>query len=201
MPLSYFPNVSFVKSIVDLKDKPQPVLPEIAVVGRSNVGKSSLINSIFNQKKLAKVSSTPGKTRLINYFEVNNSFYFVDLPGYGFAKISKDESEKWKNMIESYLQFNSNLYLLLVLIDARRGIMNIDQSLLDWLLFYKINYKMVLTKIDKLSGNELAKIKSKIIKQIKDKNPILFSNQSEKGRINLINYLKMQLNELSIVSN
>ena len=193
MPQSYISNVSFVKSLTDIKDKPIPKLPELAVVGRSNVGKSSLINSIFNQKKLAKISSTPGKTRLINYFEVENRYYFVDLPGYGFAKISRQETDKWKNMLENYLKDNSDLRLVLVLIDARRGIMQIDKTMVDWLAYFNIKYKIILTKVDKISSNELSKIRSKVIKQINDENIISYSAKIEKGRIELINLLNSEM--------
>ena len=195
MPQSYISNVRFVKSLTDIKDKPIPKLPELAVVGRSNVGKSSLINSIFNQKKLAKISSTPGKTRLINYFEVENKFYFVDLPGYGFAKISKQETDKWKKMLENYLKDNSDLNLVLVLVDARRGIMQIDKTMMDWFDYFKIKYKVILTKVDKLSSNELTKIRSKVIKQINDEDIISYSAKIEKGRIELINLLNSEMIE------
>ena len=193
MPQSFISNVRFVKSLTGIKDKPIPKLPELAVVGRSNVGKSSLINSIFNQKKLAKISSTPGKTRLINYFEVENKYYFVDLPGYGFAKIPKQESDKWKKMLENYLKNNSDLRLVLILIDARRGLMQIDKTMMDWFDYFKIKYKIILTKVDKLSSNELSKIRSKVIKQINDEDIISYSSKIEKGRFELINLLNSEM--------
>ena len=193
MPQSFISNVRFVKSLTGIKDKPIPKLPELAVVGRSNVGKSSLINSIFNQKKLAKISSTPGKTRLINYFEVENKYYFVDLPGYGFAKIPKQESDKWKKMLENYLKNNSDLRLVLILIDARRGLMQIDKTMMDWFDYFKIKYKIILTKVDKLSSNELSKIRSKVIKQINDEDIIFYSSKIEKGRFELINLLNSEM--------
>lgn len=192
MQQSYISNARFVKSITEIKDKPSVNLPEVAVVGRSNVGKSSLINAIFNQKKLAKISSTPGKTRLINYFEVEDKYYFVDLPGYGFAKISKSESDKWQLMIENYLRLSTDLRLVLVLIDGRRGIMPIDRIMLDWLGNFKIEYKIILTKADKLSNNELSKIKNKVKKEINDANVISFSAKFEKGRIELVNFLNYE---------
>ena len=194
MAQSFLSNVSFLKSITNIKDKPTPKLPELAVVGRSNVGKSSLINSIFNQKKLAKISSTPGKTRLINYFLVNNKFYFVDLPGYGFARVSKQDTEKWKKMIENYLKDNSDLRLVLLLVDSRRGIMQIDITTMDWLSYYQINYKIVLTKVDKISNNKLSKTKSKVIEQIEDENVMVFSSKNGKGRNELINLLNYEMN-------
>lgn len=200
MPQSFIANVRFVKSLTEIKDKPLPNLHELAVVGRSNVGKSSLINSIFNQKKLAKISSTPGKTRLINYFDVQGKFYFVDLPGYGFAKIPKIEYSKWKKMIENYLKDNSELKLVLVLIDARRGILQIDRTMMDWLDYINIRHKIILTKVDKISNNELSKIKSKVISQVSDKNIILYSSKIEKGRIELINLLNSEMLESEIGS-
>jgi GTP-binding protein len=193
MPQSYITNVRFVKSLTEIKDKPIPKLPELAVVGRSNVGKSSLINSIFNQKKLAKISSTPGKTQLINYFEVENKYYFVDLPGYGFAKLPKKESDKWKKMLENYFKDNSDLRLVLVLIDARRGLMQIDQTMTEWFDYFKIKYKIILTKVDKLSSNDLSKIRSKVIKQINDDNIISYSSKIAKGRIELVNLLNSEM--------
>jgi len=195
MPHSFIANVRFVKSLTEIKDKPSPNLNELAVVGRSNVGKSSLINSIFNQKKLAKISSTPGKTRLINYFDVQGKFYFVDLPGYGFAKLPKKESNKWKKMIENYLKDNAELKFVLVLVDARRGIMQIDRTMMDWLDYFNIRHKIILTKIDKLSNNELSKIRNKVINQVNDKNIILYSSKIEKGRIELINLLNCEMLE------
>ena len=200
MPQSFIANVRFVKSLTEIKDKPLPILHELAVVGRSNVGKSSLINSIFNQKKLAKISSSPGKTRLINYFDVQGKFYFVDLPGYGFAKIPKTESNKWKKMIENYLKDNSELKLVLVLIDARRGILQIDRTMMDWLDYFNIRHKIILTKVDKISNNELSKIRSKVINQVNDKNIILYSSKIEKGRIELINLLNSEMLENEIGS-
>ena len=200
MPQSFISNVRFVKSLTEAKDKPLPTLPELAIAGRSNVGKSSLINSIFNQKKLAKISSTPGKTRLINYFDVQGKFYFVDLPGYGFAKIPKIESNKWKKMIENYLKDNSELKFVLVLIDARRGILQIDRAMMDWLDYFNIRHKIILTKVDKLSNNEMSKIRSKVISQVNDKNVILYSSKIEKGRIELINLLNSEMLENEIGS-
>ena len=185
--------IIFIKSITDINDKPIPKLPELAVVGRSNVGKSSLINSIFNQKKLAKISSTPGKTRLINYFKVEDKFYFVDLPGYGYAKASMRDSDKWKKMIENYLKDNSELKMVLLLIDSRRGIMQIDFTMIEWLNYFKINFTIILTKIDKISNNELNQTKSKVIKQMKNENVLTFSSKTEKGRIELINLLNYEM--------
>ena len=194
MAHSIISNVRFLKSITDINQKPKPKLPELAVVGRSNVGKSSLINSIFNQKKLAKISSTPGKTRLINYFDVDNKFYFVDLPGYGYAKASMRDSDKWKKMIENYLKDNSELKIVLLLIDSRRGIMQIDQIMMEWLVYFKIKFRIILTKVDKISNNVLLQTKSKVIKKINDKNVLTFSSKNDIGRIELINLVNSEMN-------
>lgn len=194
MHQSYISNVRFLKSLTKISDKPDIRLPELAVVGRSNVGKSSLINSLFNQKKLAKISSTPGKTRLINYFDVANQYYFVDLPGYGYARVSKQDTEKWRIMIENYLKDNSELRLILLLIDARRGIMEIDNTMMEWLEYLKIKFKIILTKVDKISKNELTQTKIKVIKQIKDNDVIAYSSKVKTGRNELINLLNETMN-------
>jgi GTP-binding protein len=187
-------NVHFLKSITTNREKPAPALPEIAVIGRSNVGKSSLINTLFIQKKLAKISSQPGKTRLINYFNVDDKCYFVDLPGYGFAKGRKKKSDNWKRMIETYLVDNRLLVMVLLLIDSRRGIMAIDELMLDWLDHYQIKYTIVLTKIDKISNNELIKV-SKDVKEMSGNVEIIkHSSKSKKGRNELINLLNYEIN-------
>lgn len=151
-----FNNVSFVKSIVSESEKPEPDLPEIAFVGRSNVGKSSLLNAITNQKNLAKTSSTPGKTRLINYFNAGDLFYMVDLPGYGYAKISKSEYKKWQNMLETYLRDNNRLRLVCLLIDSRHDLLKIDRQMSEWLDYFDIPYIIILTKSDKISKSKLS---------------------------------------------
>lgn len=128
-----------------------PALPEIALVGRSNVGKSSLINTFCGQNKLAKVSSTPGKTRLVNFFLVNDAFYLVDLPGYGFANVSHTEKEKWGAMIEGYLSQSQQLRHLLLLLDIRHDPTNDDKQMAYYLQHYNIPCTIVATKADKLS--------------------------------------------------
>ena len=148
-------NVEFVKSIVDLTQKPSEKQPEIAFAGRSNVGKSSLLNAIFNRKRLVKTSSTPGKTQLINYFDVNETYYFVDLPGYGYAKISKKVSAKWQKMLEDYFLNSKDLRLVCLMIDSRHDLMKADEQMADWLNYNSIPYLIILTKTDKLSRNKL----------------------------------------------
>ena len=159
----------FIKSLVYLKDKPEIKLPEIACVGRSNVGKSSLINSLTNRKKLVQVSKSPGKTKLINYFEINENFYIVDLPGYGFAKVSHSEKDLWKKMIENYLLKSDDLKLVLTLTDVRHGPQKADLALIEWLEYNKIPFYVIATKSDKLSKQKLNQHINKFYK----KNPIL----------------------------
>jgi len=154
-----FSKISFVKSITDVNNAPDPRLPEVAFAGRSNVGKSSLLNALFNRRNFVKTSSTPGKTRLINYFNVSDMFYCVDLPGYGYAKIPRQEAHLWQKMMEDFITQNQYLKLIYVLIDSRRDIMENDREMLSWLSYIKIPYKIILSKTDKISKNDLAKQK------------------------------------------
>jgi GTP-binding protein len=159
-------SVKFVKSAVKPDDFPPPNKPEIAVVGRSNVGKSSLINAIF-KRSIAKVSATPGKTRLINFFLLNDDIYFVDLPGYGFAAVSHKEKKNWKIMIEDYLLNRENLNLIIMLVDTRYPPTNLDILMKEWLESFEKPYIVVGTKIDKLNQSEKAKAE-KVIREALD---------------------------------
>lgn len=163
---------------------PEDNLPEIALVGRSNVGKSSLINKVLNRKKLAKSSSTPGKTRLINYYLVNNSWYFVDLPGYGYAKVPKTEKAKWAKMIETYLSRREQLKGVIQLIDIRHPPTQDDIMMKDWLMNMEIPILIVATKADKISKGNYQKHLSIIKKELeleKSITPILFSAETGQG--------------------
>ena len=152
-------NAKFLISIADKNKLEQLSLPQFAFVGRSNVGKSTLLNALCQRKSLAKTSSTPGRTRLINIFEINNNFHFVDLPGYGFAKASKQEQAKWQGLIETYLRNSQNLKLVFVLIDSRHEPTEKDIQMLEFLYAYQIPFKIIATKIDKLTRTELQKSK------------------------------------------
>ncbi|WP_029522879.1 ribosome biogenesis GTP-binding protein YihA/YsxC [Persephonella sp. KM09-Lau-8] len=177
-------KVKFVKSAVNPKDYPPPHFPEIAIVGRSNVGKSSLINAIFN-RNIAKVSSSPGKTRLINFFLLNDNIYFVDLPGYGYAAVSKAERQKWKRMIETYFQTRENLSLVIMLVDSRHEPTKLDIMMKEWLESLGIPYVVVATKADKLNQSEKAKAK-KIIRKtlgLSDDFPVFLTSSKEKTGI------------------
>ena len=148
-------QAEFVKCVAD-NNFYQSDMSEIAFVGRSNVGKSSLINFITNRKKLAKTSSTPGKTKLINYFIINNSFLLVDLPGYGYAEVSKKEKTNWAKYLEEYLRTSKNLKCVYLLLDIRRTPTNQDEQMLEFLYFNRIPCKVVVTKIDTLSRSQVA---------------------------------------------
>lgn len=147
----------FICAAVKPSQYPPEGIPEIAFTGRSNVGKSSLINLLLNRRKLAKVSSTPGKTRTINFYNINDSFRIVDLPGYGYAKVSKSESEEWGRMMESYLSARPGLLKVVQLVDSRHAPTALDKQMYDYLRYYGLDGIVVATKADKLSKNELSK--------------------------------------------
>jgi GTP-binding protein len=155
-------NTEFVTGAVSSKQYPKEAFPEFAFVGRSNVGKSSLIRSLLNRKKLVRISSTPGKTREINFFRINEKLMFADLPGYGFARITPDLQKKWKQMIEEYLINREPLIAIVFIVDIRRKPTELDLTLKEWLEELGRNYILVITKSDKLSGTERSK-QTKII--------------------------------------
>jgi GTP-binding protein len=134
---------------------PAEGLPEIAFLGRSNVGKSSLLNVLVGQKGLAFTSSTPGRTQTINFYRVDGKFHFVDLPGYGYARVPRDQTRQWKDLIERYLTERDTLHLCCIILDARRGWMDTDLELKRWLEHYGKPYQVIATKIDKLNQSEL----------------------------------------------
>lgn len=150
-------EANFITSAPSLKECPTWTLPEIAMVGRSNVGKSSLINKLTNRKGLAKTSNTPGKTRLINFYEINKTFSLVDLPGYGYAKVSHSIQATWQKNLETYLSKRDNLMLIIQLIDARHGPQPNDLQMAAWLASQRLPVLVVMTKVDKLSKNDLSK--------------------------------------------
>lgn len=145
-------DAKFLMSNSRVEDCPAPTLPEYAFIGRSNVGKSSLINMLTNHKGLAKTSSQPGKTQLINHFIINNNWYLVDLPGYGYAKVSKDSRVKWQRMINFYLRKRENLACVFVLVDSRHSPQAVDLEFMEQLGSEGIPFVMVFTKADKQSG-------------------------------------------------
>lgn len=150
-------TAEFVISNTKLSLCPEPTIPEYAFIGRSNVGKSSLINYITNNKKLAKTSGKPGKTQLINHFLINEEWYLVDLPGYGYAKTSKTNRQKWEAFISEYILQRENLMNLFVLIDSRLPAQKIDLDFMEWLGIKGIPFSIVFTKTDKLTSSKLNK--------------------------------------------
>ena len=152
-----FTNVRFLDSVYSLKKLPEPVFPDIAFAGRSNVGKSSLINTLVGRKNLVKTSSKPGKTQSLNYFEVDGKLYLVDLPGYGYARVSRKMQAGWEQLIASYLETRESLACVVVIIDLRHELKNHDRQLIDWLRFKQIVTLPVYTKADKLSKNKQIK--------------------------------------------
>lgn len=157
---------SFVTSAVKVSQCPEDGLPEIAFVGRSNVGKSSLINMLLNRKGLAKTSSTPGKTQLINFFDIDGLFRFVDLPGYGYAKVSKAHKATWGKMIEDYLRNRPNLIDVFLLVDLRHKPTQEDIQMYTWIKEFGFNGVVLGTKADKLTNNQLFKNISMIRKAL-----------------------------------
>ena len=176
-------TAEFVISNTDYKMCPAPKIVEYAFIGRSNVGKSSLINALVNQKNLAKISGRPGKTQLINHFIINKEWYLVDLPGFGFAKISKSKRAEFHDMISEYLMNRNNLMCLFVLIDSRHKPQSIDQEFMQWLAEKEIPFVMVFTKTDKLGKISLAKnIGAYKVEMLKswEKLPQIFITSAEK---------------------
>lgn len=147
-------QADFVISAVSEHDFPQAGIPEIVLAGRSNVGKSSLINRLAGKAKLARTSSTPGKTQSINFYRINNSFYFVDLPGFGYAKAGKSAIQQWKRLIERYFNTRSTIALAIQLVDSRMPPTNLDLQLAEWLDTLMVPRLIVATKADKLSNNQ-----------------------------------------------
>lgn len=148
-------EAEFVMSNSKVEKCPAPDRPEYAFIGRSNVGKSSLINMLTNKKSLAKTSGKPGKTRLLNHFLINKEWYLVDLPGYGYAKVPKAERIKWEKMLQNYILKRENLYCLFVLIDSRHPAQQVDLEFMEWLGVSEIPFNIIFTKTDKLKPDEL----------------------------------------------
>lgn len=157
-------SAEFIISAVKPEQYPTDGLPEIALAGRSNVGKSSFVNRLLNRKNLARTSSKPGKTQTLNYYKVNELFYFVDVPGYGYAKVSKSEREAWGRMLEKYLTTHEPLSLVLVIVDLRHAPSADDCQMVDYLIHYEIPFAVVATKADKIPKGKREK-HMKVVKE------------------------------------
>ena len=179
----------------DLKQCPKPDRPEYAFIGRSNVGKSSLINMLTHRKKLAKTSSSPGKTILINHFTINDSWYLVDLPGYGYAKRSKTERAKWEKMIKKYLLNRTNLLSVFVLIDSRVPPQANDLEFINWLGMSQIPFVIVFTKADKIKSLQVEKsvdaFKNKLLENWEETpKMIITSSTTGEGRDDVLEFIQ-----------
>ena len=177
-------SADFIKSAYKREDYPPDTFPEIAFAGKSNVGKSSLMNTLVNRKNLARTSSTPGRTQSLNFFCINQKVYFVDFPGYGFAKVPEDIRKHWKPMVEAYLTSRKSLKLVVIILDCRRMPSQEDINLLEWLRFYNIAALVVLTKIDKISQNQRKKQKLLVEKilNLEGEQIVLFSAVNGEGK-------------------
>lgn len=187
---------SFVTSVANANKVVVDEKKQIAFVGRSNVGKSSLINMLVNNSKLCKTSQTPGRTRLINYFLINDAFYFVDLPGYGFAQASKKDVFGWQGLIEPYLKNNAMLKCVCVLVDVRHNPTEQDKQMINYLFYYQIPFVIVATKCDKLSKTKVKPALNKIAGELKVgvQNVYGISSQTSFGKDELLNKLEQFLN-------
>ncbi len=178
-------SAEFLTGAVSYKQYPDSAYPELAFAGRSNVGKSSLINSLLNRKKLVKTSQTPGKTQEINFFKINNDFIFTDLPGYGFAKVPQPVRKRWGKMIEDYLLKRETLLAVIFIIDLRRNPSPLDLDLQRWLEACGVEYLLVGTKVDKLSQSEAKKQVNKLNVAYFNKGEdklLAYSSKSSRGR-------------------
>lgn len=169
--------------------------PEFAFVGRSNVGKSSLINNLTNNKNLAKASSTPGKTKMINYFEINNQFMFVDLPGYGYAKVGKSQLDIWSSLIDVYLKNSNDLQTIFVLLDIRHEPSLQDRQMIEYLVYNNLPFMVIATKADKIAKSKIKSYLNIIVKtlNIREEMIIVSSSQSGLGRDKILNYIENKL--------
>jgi GTP-binding protein len=183
----------FIKSVYSIEDIPKLRLPEVVLCGRSNVGKSSFINSLFNRKDLAKISSTPGKTRSINYYQIDNNLYIVDLPGYGFAKVSLSERKKWAKLIEDFFSASKMISLVIHIIDSRHSPTELDIKLNRLLKDLNLSYFFLLNKSDKLKQSEFKKsfrMLAEVFPEAKlNENTFFYSAIKGTGKKEIKNYL------------
>ena len=187
-----------VVSAIRKEQYPAEGLPEIALVGRSNVGKSSATNALLNRRNFARTSQTPGKTRTINFYKINNEFYFVDLPGYGYAKVSKSEKDKWGVIMERYLQDRQELCAIFLLVDIRHEPTNDDVMMYEWIKHFGYNCVVIATKADKISRGQYQKHISIIRKKLqleKDEKVIPLSSSKKTGVEDVWNEILAQYEE------
>ena len=187
-----------VVSAIRKEQYPAEGLPEIALVGRSNVGKSSCVNALLNRRNFARTSQTPGKTRTINFYLINNEFYFVDLPGYGYAKVAKSEKDKWGNIMETYLGDRAELCAIFLLVDIRHEPTNDDVMMYEWIKHFGYECVVIATKADKISRGQYQKHMSIIRKKLqleKDEKIIPLSSSKKTGVEDVWNEMVSQYNK------
>lgn len=199
MPLN---DVYFIGSFPTYNQTPKEQLPEFAFIGRSNVGKSSLINMITDRTHLAKVSNTPGKTQLINYFKVDESWHLVDLPGYGYAKLSKTKRLEFRKMIEDYLVKKTTIVCTFILLDARHDLQDIDLEFINWCGMAQLPICLIFTKMDKLRPNErnknVSRLKNSLLQHWETLPPLfLSSSETAEGRDEIVNYIRELVKKVS----
>lgn len=185
-------SAKYLTSVVNEKDILNDDLKEFAFVGRSNVGKSSLINALTGVKNLAKTSSTPGLTKMINYFLINNSFKFVDLPGYGYAKTGQKHIANWAGLMEKYLLNSTLLVTVFVLVDSRHEPSELDKMMIEFLNHYQIPYMLIATKVDKLAKSKIPQSLSKIAKILGVRRELIlpFSSETLFGKEQILEYIE-----------
>ena len=194
-------DAQFVQSSTRIHEKPQDRLPEFAFIGRSNVGKSSLINMLCNRRGLAKTSQTPGKTRLVNHFRINGSWYIVDLPGYGYAKMSNKGREELRRIISDYILGSGEMVLLFILIDSRHDLGKVDLEFLDWVGENGVPFALIFTKGDKMGPNvlkaQIEKNKLRLLESWEELPPVFVSSsETAMGKEEILDYIDRVLKSL-----
>lgn len=190
-------DVTFVKGATKMGQMPLVRFPEVAFIGRSNVGKSSLINNLLKRKKLARISGTPGKTQEINFFLVNNKFHVVDLPGFGYARVSKKQRAHWQKLIGSYIMYREQLKVVFQLVDSRHKPTELDREIMMLMPESNAAHVILLTKSDKLSGNERSKSVARVhtaLKELGQEKPVfLTSAKDSRGREDILDWIQTHL--------
>ena len=184
-------NAEFIRSAAKISDCPRDRLPQIAFAGKSNVGKSSVLNCVLQRKNFARVSSKPGKTATINFYNLDSGLYLVDLPGYGYAKVSKQEKQRWGEMIQHYLDTRENLKKIFLLVDARHAPSEDDLMMLEWIRYYGHDFSVIATKVDKVKPSQRKAVIETICASldIKEEELIVFSAETGEGKEKVLSIL------------
>lgn len=188
-------SAKYKTSVVNVKNLLSDGMPEFAFVGRSNVGKSSLINNLTNNKGLAKTSATPGKTKMVNYFDINDQFRFVDLPGYGYAKVGKSHLDVWSGLIGDYLLSSESLVTIFLLLDIRHLPTAQDKQMVEFLVYHGLPFMIIVTKADKIAKSKISSYIKQIAKELNLREEIFLPSSSENslGKDKILNYIEMKL--------